>query len=226
MSRSVVLRETPRCVRCQLAPRWCVCAGLRAVELPFRVDVLMHYMESYRPSSTGHLIQRVVPRSRQHLYRKERPLVREEIVDPERELWILHPQGEEIPAAVDAARLQIVLLDGSWVQATEMAQRVAAWGRRVRLPMTGVSRYWLRAQAGPGRFSPVEALLFLLRQLNFPDVHAALQAQFELHVFASLCARGHKEKAAAYLTDSPVRAAFPELLARLAPWTGVPNPAR
>lgn len=186
--------------------------------MPLRVEVLMHFMESYRPSSTGHLIQRVLPGSRQHVYRKESPPRREDLVAPDRELWILHPQGEMLPAAADPARLQVVLLDGSWVQATEMAHRVGAWGRRVRLPMTGASRYWLRAQAGEGRFSTVEALLFLLQALGLAETHAALRAQFELHVFASLCARGHKEKAAAYLADSPVRAAFPAVLAQIAPW--------
>lgn len=178
----------------------------------------MHFMESYRPSSTGHLIKRVMPASGQHLYRKEQPPVRESVVSPGRELWILHPQGEAMPPGADPAQVQVVLLDGSWVQATEMAHRVGSWGRRVRLPMTGESRYWLRAQAGAGKFSTVEALLFLLRELGLEETHAALRAQFELHVFASLLARGHKEQAAAYLEDSPLRGAFPEVLTRLAPW--------
>jgi DTW domain-containing protein YfiP len=217
MSRSVVLRETPRCARCQLAPRWCICAGLREIDCPVRVDVLMHFMESYRPSSTGHLIKRVMPASGQHLYRKERPFARKDIAQPDRELWVLHPQGEPPPAGADPAKLQIVLLDGTWVQATEMAHRIGPWGRRVSLPMTGESRYWLRTQAGPGRFSTVEALLFLLALLGLEETHAALRVQFELHVYASLRARGHKEKAAAYLDGSPLRAAVPEILAQLAP---------
>lgn len=215
MSRSVVLRETPRCAHCQLPPRWCICAGERLVESPLRVDVLLHFMESYRPSSTGHLIKRVMPGSGQHLFRKQAPLRREDVVQPGRELWILHPQGEELPAAPDVARLQVLLLDGTWTQATAMAQQVGAWGRRVRLPMQGESRYWLRTQSGEGRFSTIEALLFLMEALGLGEAHAALRAQFELHVYATLRARGFKEKAAAYLATSPIREAFPELLARL-----------
>jgi DTW domain-containing protein YfiP len=223
MSRSVVLKQTPRCERCQLTPRWCICAGLQPLETPLRVDVLMHYMESYRPSSTGHLIKRVMPQSRQHLYRKERPLVRDEMVDPNRELWIVHPQGDPVPAHTPPAGVQVMLLDGTWVQATEMVQRVGPWGRRVSLPMTGQSRYWLRAQAGPGRFSTVEALLFLLQRLGLDREHHQLRVQFELHVYASLRARGHRELAAKYLADSPVPAALPEFLAQLE--TKRPNPA-
>ena len=84
-------------------------------------------------------------------------------------------------------------------------------GRRVRLPMTGESRYWLRAQQEGGRFSTVEALLFLLRSFGLTAAHEALRLQFELHVYASLRARGRKEVAEEYLRESPVRAAFPDL---------------
>lgn len=215
MSRSVVLRPSVRCERCRLAPRWCVCDGLAAVDSPLRVDVLMHVMESYRPSSTGHLINRVLPGAGVHLYRKEAPPAREAIAVPGRDLWILHPQGDPPPTDADPARVQVLLLDGTWVQATGMARHIAGWGRRVSLPMTGESRYWLRAQAGPGRFSTMEALLFVMAGLGLTDAHRRLREQFELHVLASLCARGHKAQARDYLRGSPVAAAFPDLVARL-----------
>lgn len=215
MARSVVLQGSPRCPQCQLPPRWCICAGRREFSCPLGVSVLQHFMESYRPSSTGHLIKRVLPSASLQLYRKERPLTRADLAPPDKEIWILHPNGEAPPAHADPARVQALLIDGTWVQATEMARSVAPWGRRVSLPMTGESRYWLRAQSGTGRFSTVEALLFLLASLGLDPAHAALRLQFELHVFASLCARGQKAQALDYLVDSPVREAFPELVAKL-----------
>jgi DTW domain-containing protein YfiP len=108
------------------------------------------------------------------------------------------------------------LLDGTWRQAGDMSRAIESWGRRVSLPMTGESRYWLRTQAGEGKFCTAEALIFLLRELGHGVAHDQLRLQFELHVYAGLCARGAKAKAAEYLADSPVRAAFPELLERLA----------
>ena len=42
-----------------------------------------------------------------------------------------------------------------------------------------------------------------------------LRLQFELHVYAGLRARGEKAAAERFLADSPVRAAFPKLLAKL-----------
>ncbi|MBA4137512.1 MAG: DTW domain-containing protein [Opitutus sp.] len=215
MSRSVVLKGAPRCPRCQLPPRWCICAGLQPVATPLRTTVLMHFMESYRPSSTGHLIGRIVHGARVHEFRKESAPTRAEVVDADRELWILHPQGEDPPATSDPAKLQVLLLDGTWVQATEMAHQVGLWGRRVRLPMTGESRYWLRRQAGEGRFSTMEALLFLHEALGLTAEHERLRAQFELHVWAALCSRGHKADAQRYLATSPARAAFADLIAQL-----------
>ncbi len=180
--------------------------------------MLQHELESQKPTSTGNLIPRVVADARVHLYRRERPLVRADIVRPgAEELWILHPNGEAPPAVrPPAARLQVLLLDANWAQAGGMLAEVQTWGRRVRLPMTGRSRYALREQNGEGRFSTFEALLFLLEALDERGTVARLRAQFELHVYAGLCARGRKVEAAAYLADSPVRAAFPEVLAEFA----------
>ena len=138
------------------------------------------------------------------------------MVRPGRELWILHPLGEPLPVTAVPENLQVLLLDGSWRQAQDMLRVVEPWGRRVSLPMTGASRYWLRAQQGAGQFSTVEALLFLLAALGLKEAHTQLRLQFELHVYAGLRARGHKSAAADFLVNSPVREAFPELLAQLA----------
>lgn len=185
------------------------------MDSPLQVDVLMHFMESYRPSSTGHLLGRVVRGARLHPFRKEALPRPETILRSDRELWILHPQGDDPPADADPARLQVLLLDGSWVQATEMAKQVAPWGRRVRLPMTGESRYWLRRQAGEGRFSTAEALLFVYAALGLDAAHAALRAQFELHVWAALCSRGAKADAEEFLATSPIRTEFADVIAAL-----------
>ena len=185
---------------------------------PLKVDVLMHHMEAWRPSSTGHLIHRVVANTGLRVYRKEHTLVREDIVQPGRELWILHPTGEALPVSEPPAGLQVLLLDGTWIQSTGMLRGVESWGRRVSLPMAGESRYWLRSQAADDRFSTIEALMFLMAALGLAEERAALQLQFELHVYAGLCARGKKVEAANYLFSSPVSGALKELLPTLKPW--------
>jgi DTW domain-containing protein len=215
MPRSVVLNGTPRCERCQLPPRWCICAAFRPVPCPFQVDVLIHQRELHRPTSTGRLINRLVPSSRAHVFRAEAPPTRSSFVLPGRDVWVLHPLGEPIPTDAAPSNLQVILLDGSWREAVGMLRTAENWGRRIRLPMAGPSRYRLRVQHEAGNYSTIEALLFLLTALGLHSEHAQLQAQFELHVYAGLRARGDKKSAAAFLADSPARTAFPELLRQL-----------
>lgn len=196
--------------------RWCICDGIRQIECPLSVDVLMHGREQWRPTSTGHLIQRVIPTAGLHLYRREHLPERAAIVRPGKTLWILHPAGDPIPANASPVSLQVLLLDGNWQQANEMMRRTGSWGRPVCLPMSGENRYWLRTEAGAGRYCTVEALLFLLAALGLEQTHTQLRLQFELHVYAGLCSRGAKTRAAQYLATSPLRHAMPHLIDRLA----------
>ena len=216
MGRSVVLNGSPRCERCQLPPRWCICPEIHEVDCPLKVDVLMHHREAFRPSSTGYLIRRVIPSSGVHLYRRGNLPEREKVANPGNPLWILHPCGEPLPPDTRPGGLQVLLLDGSWRQTREMIGAIRSWGRLVRLPMLGESRYWLRTQTGEGNYGTAEALIFLLAALNLKQACDQVRLQFELHVYAGLCSRGAKAKAEEYLVTSPVRAALAETIARLA----------
>lgn len=213
--RSVVLKPTPRCPRCQLPPRWCLCAAEEHARCPLQIDLLLHQRELGRPTSTGRLINRIFPASRQHVWRPDAPLPEADVQSPGRELWILHPSGEPLPQAADPAGLQVLLLDGLWNETATMARATASWGRLVQLPMHGASRYWLRAQQEGGRFSTAEALLFLLEALQLKEAHAVLQRQFELHVYAGLRARGRTDLAAAFLEGSCLQRTLPEVIAAL-----------
>jgi hypothetical protein len=181
------------------------------------VDVLIHQREVWRPTSTGRLIHRVVENSRTFLHQRGSHPDPKAIVDPSRELWILHPRGIPLEAApqTDPKQIQVLLLDGNWTESGEMLRAVENWGRRVSLPLTGSSRYWLREQRHEAHHSTIEALLGLFRVLGLHEAEHALRLQFELHVYASLRARGHKPLATEYLASSPIQSALPEFLATL-----------
>jgi DTW domain-containing protein YfiP len=215
MPRSVVRQSSPRCEECLLPLRWCVCSAVRKIECPLQIDVLIHHREMWRPSSTGHLVNRVMAGSRQHLWRRERKLAAEDVRIPGRELWILHPKGERMPSAVRPETVHVLLIDGSWRESSAIAQEIGSWGRLVNLTMSGDSRYWLRSQADERRFSTAEALLFLLDAFQLSAAHAHLSLQFDLHVYANLRARGSKAAALDFLERSSLQQAFPELLAQL-----------
>jgi hypothetical protein len=225
MGRSVVLAGAPRCLRCSLPPRWCTCNALPPVETLLAVHVLIHRHEHDKPSSTGKLVARTVTGAACHVYQRETrfqpatdfPAV---ALDPAQELWILHPSGEPMPAATSAdapLRPHVVLLDGTWRQAGEMLRTVEGMGRCVRLPdaCDGPSRYWLRDQPAPAKLSTAEALMGIFRAVGENAAEQRLRLHFELHVYATLLARGRREMAERYLGHSPLLTAAPEILDQL-----------
>ena len=209
------MNQTPRCERCRFVPRWCICAAHASIACPLQADVLIHEREFWRPTSTGRLVHRVMAGSRSHRYVPETPPERATVAHPERELWILHPRGEAVPAHTDPAGVQVLLLDGSWSEAARMATHVAGWGRLVCLPDQGASRSSLRRQEQTGKYATAESLLILLSALGLTDAEHQLRLQFELHVYAGLRTRGALVQAEEFLATSPIREAFPDLLADL-----------
>lgn len=224
MPRSVVSRPGPRCPGCRMPPRWCICEGLRPLACPLGIDILMHFCEANRPSSTGHLLHRLIPDSRIHIGGGGRQPDCFQILRPGKTLWILHPRGELPPPDAVPENLQVLLIDGSWKQAADLMRSAHPLGKTIRLPMSGGSRYWLRAQQDEGKFSTIEALLFLLSTLGLHREEQQLRLEFELHVYAGLLARGRPPDARRFLVDSPIRTAFPDLVARLDPWRPIAPP--
>ena len=218
MGRSVVLAGAARCPRCSLPPRWCTCDMLPPVETRLTVQVLIHRLEQCRPSSTGKLVDRAVAGAACHVYQRgnryfEATGYPADALEPGRELWVLHPSGDPMPepAATEAAGPQpppaVLLLDGSWRQAGEMLASMQGRGRCVRLPATATSepsRYWLRDQAKPEQLCTAEALMGVLKTVGEPEAAQKLRLHFELHVYATLLVRGHRELAERYLGYSPL----------------------
>lgn len=214
MGRSLVTDKADRCERCRCAPRWCICAGHEDVPCPVAVDVLIHQSEFWRPTSTGRLLQRVVVGARTHVYQRNTPPDRAAIARPGHELWILHPRGEPVPAT-PSSPVQVLLLDGNWREAAAMARSVAGWGRLVRLPEAGPSRYELRSTPHTGTYATAEALVVMLETIGATDAAARLRRQFELHVYAGLRTRGAKTRAEEFLERSTLRAEMPALIEEL-----------
>jgi len=224
MGRSVVLAGAARCPRCNQPPRWCVCEMIPPVETGLRVHVLIHRAERHKPSSTGTLVARAVSAARCHTYQRASRFFpasgfATDALGPGDELWILHPGGDPPPPASPGAahRPHVLLLDGTWRQAGEMLRAVEGMGRRVCLPEPAAepSRYWLRDQPAATHLSTAEALIGVLETTGEITAARRLRLHFELHVYATLRARGRREMAERYLGHSPLLAEAPEALDRL-----------
>ena len=191
-------------------------------------SVLIHRLEQGKPSSTGMLVGRAVRGAVCHTYQRVSRYfpasgLPAEAIEPDRELWILHPAGEPLPAATAAEGepggrgIQVILLDGTWRQAGDMLRTVERLGRCVRLPETATapSRYWLRDQPAPAHISTAEALVHVLEALGEVEAAQQLRLHFELHVYATLLARGKREMAERYLGHSPLLNAARDIVDRL-----------
>jgi hypothetical protein len=226
MGRSVVLAGAARCPRCSLPPRWCVCDAIPPVDTRLHIHVLIHRHEHHKPSSTGKLLTRAVTGSRCHIYQRETRFslasgFPAQALTHGTELWILHPKGESLPAAAadatDPPSPHILVLDGTWRQAGEMLRAVEGIGRCVCLPEPTAepSRYWLREQREPSHLSTAEAIMGVLKAMGEASAEYRLRLHFELHVYATLLARGRREMAERYLGHSPLLVEVPEVIDRL-----------
>ena len=235
MARSVVLAGAKRCEGCRLPPRWCVCGALPKVDTAVAVDILIHRREQWRPSSTGALLARSIRGARLHVHRpdphcREAPALPAALLRPDHVCWVLHPQGDSIadecPPTPSAQPRQVVLLDGNWREAGEMLRLInAAAGaagregsaalRVVRLPEGAPGRFWIREAPAPEQRSTAEACGAILGLLGETAAAERLRLHFELHVWATLRARGKVARAEAYLAESPLTAAIPAILAAL-----------
>ena len=95
-----------------------------------------------------------------------------------------------------------------------MLRAMTGWGRTVRLPMSGESRYWLRAKQEGARFSTIEALLFFLEEAGWRKEAERLRRQFEWQVYAGLSVRGDKARMNGFMNTSACRDALQALLER------------
>ena len=226
MGRSVVRAGAARCPGCSLPPRWCICDAIPPVDTHLHVHVLIHHNEHHKPSSTGKLVARVVAGTNRHIYKRESRFFPAsgfpaETLPLGSDLWILHPNGELLPAAAaptaDPRSPHILLLDGTWRQAGEMLHAVEGMGRCVCLPEPTAepSRYWLRDQREPTHLSTAEALMGVFKAMGDSAAERRLKLHFELHVYATLLARGRREMAERYLGHSPLLIETPESLDRL-----------
>ena len=228
MGRSVVLAGAARCPRCNLPPRWCTCDAFPPIETNLAVHVLIHRHEQRKPSSTGKLIARAVAGASSHVYQRGNRFFAPlgwpaDAVKRDEDLWILHPAGDPLPAERSRtnsefeSRKNILLLDGTWRQAGEMLRALHGVGRCIRLADADdtSSRYWLRDQPGPAQLSTAEALMGVLRAVGEHEAARRLHLHFEMHVYATLLARGKREMAERYLGHSPLLTDAPDALDRL-----------
>lgn len=166
----------------------CVCAWVPRVENRTRILVIRHQKESFKSTNTARLAALALRELRIVDYGAPgRPFDPAELEGED--VWTLFP-GTGPPAA--GAPRTLVVLDGTWAQARQMAHRIPRLSGLPRLalspPAMAVTR--LRQPPHPEGMSTIEAIATALTRLEGEAVGGPLLALHERYVEAVLRSRG------------------------------------
>ncbi|HEX6881903.1 MAG TPA: tRNA-uridine aminocarboxypropyltransferase [Planctomycetota bacterium] len=202
----------PRCRRCGLHERLCLCAELQPLALATRVVIVRTAREAPQPTNTGRLVPLVLADASLLARDPAQPLAREELAAPGRRTLLLFPEPGAPELAPEAALehpVTLVVPDGTWRAARRMATREPALAEleRVSLPAGPPSRYRLRSHPDRACLATFESVARALGILEGPAVRARLEHLFALFVDRTLYSRG-RLRAALVTGGVPPRAAY------------------
>lgn len=158
----------PRCAHCGLHLALCLCAHTPRVRMPFRWILVQHGVEVDRPTNTGRMVMSFFPDTERVLYgRQGVALDCSPLEAADTDYLLLYPakdSRELDPAELRPRpdrRLALVLLDGTWRQASHMARRVP--GLRAlparRLPPGPPSGWQIRTPNEPHQLCTLDAAI-------------------------------------------------------------------
>ena len=192
------VRTNRRCLVCGLWRERCVCAELPRAPFRTRLLVVQHAAEQFKPTNSGRLLASMVEGAELRLFgAKNVPFDGRPLADPEVDWRVLFPRPQAELLGPDLApapgkRLGLVLLDGTWHQATRMARRVPGLGGLpfVALPEAGPPVWTVRTQHLAAGRSTVEAALDALEALEGAASTALLREAFVIHAERLLRLKG------------------------------------
>ncbi|HXT98474.1 MAG TPA: tRNA-uridine aminocarboxypropyltransferase [Polyangia bacterium] len=188
-----------RCEACRMHRSLCICALLPRIATRTRVLLVLHQLETQKPTNTGLVAARcltnsaVVYRGRAPAGVEAEPLEAALAHDAAAALLFPHPSAtplESLPIGERPALL--VVPDGTWPQAARARRRVGALARLpcVSLPETGATVDRLRAPPRPGRLATLEAVGVALGILEGPAVAQALLRVYRIMTERTLWTNG------------------------------------
>jgi DTW domain-containing protein len=186
-----------RCPGCRLLATKCLCDLVPTIETRTRVLVVLHQLETHKPSNTGHLALRCLPNSGAVIRgRVDRSTeVPDWAAHGDPVLLFPHEDARPLETWRDSPRpVTLIVPDGTWRQAARVRRRVPGLDA---VPCAYVardarSRYRLRHTQDPSRLSTMEAIaeaLGVLEPANAGAARESLLAIFGVMVERSLASR-------------------------------------
>ncbi len=178
--------------------RLCICSIAPSIETKTRFVVLMHYREQFLTSNTGRLVHLMLPNSEVRIHNDwANPLETTGIALPERRTYLLYP-GPEAPVLSqeefdqDERPVTIVVLDGTWRQASRMSRRidVVCDLPQRRLPEGKRSEFRLRRDTRRDGVSTLESVSRVLGLFENPEAQQQMEHVFRVRRDRILWRRG------------------------------------
>ncbi len=181
-----------RCGLCRMHRLLCVCDLIPRLETRTRVVLVIHRIETRKPTNSGLLAARCLPNSEVLVRGVPGEPEPRFTADPERPLLLLFPGEGAIPIGDVAGPVTLIVPDGTWRQAAKVSHRLpgAAGATCVTLPPDAPTVYQLRAELHAGRLSTLEAIARALGVLDGPHVRRELEHIFRVMVDRTLWMRG------------------------------------
>ena len=167
---------------------FCVCGVVPTLRTATRLVVIRHSKEQWKTTNTARLAALALPELEIVDYGAPgQPLDIESL--NLKDSWILFPDASPAPRPDRPATL--VVLDGTWAQARQIAHRNPALARlpRLSLPPPAVNPTRLRAPPHPDGMATIEALGHALTVLESAETGEALLRLHDDYVAAVLKAR-------------------------------------
>ena len=191
-----------RCARCRLHTDRCICAALPDLAVPIPLVLVQHWKEARKPTSTGGLLCRLATACDQRIYgQRDRPFHADGL--NHKDTWLVFPAREPADPLPTVPPRQLVVVDGTWGQASRLVRRIPALARLPRLsfscPAREVPR--LRLPHAPEARSTMEAVADAYRMLGHPHFATQLEAVHDRYVLETLRQRGTPRAVLSELTQ-------------------------
>lgn len=178
------IEESERCPQCYIKKMWCYCDQLKLLDSKNSVTIVMHKREYFLTSNTAHIIPLVLHNGKTVLKERESGILSEQdLFLPDREIYMLYP--DEKAVAIEELNpkspIQLIVPDGTWVQARKMGRREPLLKNlpTVSITPTEKSRYFLRKQGREHGVCTYEAVAYAMKHLEGEELYQKMMNQFE-----------------------------------------------
>ena len=197
-----------RCEQCHLAKFACLCPWQLSMPSKIEFILLMHRKEVYKTTNTGRLIADMFPDSTHaFLWDRTEPSTAlvQQLNNKQRNIMIVFPDNHHVQSTSEHktqateretkkktheektknnehAALTVVLLDGTWKQASRM-MRLSPWLQhlpRLALTVNKPKNHYIRQAKHQDQLATAQAAAYILEQHNETDAARCLEHYFSI----------------------------------------------